>query len=40
MEFSETIVACDLGLMDLMKICEYLGSMSFLDLVPMSFTYE
>ena len=40
MDFSETIAACDLKLIDLMKICEYFGSRSFLDLGPMSFTYE
>ena len=38
MDFSETIAACEL--IDLMKICEYLRSRSFLDLGPMSFTYE
>ena len=31
-DFSETIVACDLKLIELMKICEYSRSMSFLDL--------
>ena len=40
MDFSEIIAACDLKLIDLMKICEYLRSRSFLDLSPMSFTYE
>ena len=40
MDFSETNVASDLKLIDLMKICEYLTSRSFLDLGPMSFTYE
>ena len=35
-DYSETIAACDLKLIDLMKICEYLRSMSFLDLGPMS----
>ena len=45
-DFSETFVACDLKvgrcrqLVDLMKECEYLRSRSFLDLGPMSFTYE
>ena len=43
---SETTAACNLKLIDLMKICEYLRSMSFLDLDarndlgPMSFTDE
>ena len=43
---SETTAACDLKLIDLMKICEYLTSMSFInldprnDLGPMSFTHE
>ena len=42
----ETIAACDLNvsrcrqLNDLMKICDYSRSMSFLDLGPRSFTYE
>ena len=40
MDFSETIAACDLKLIDLMKTCEYLRSRSFLDLCQMSFTYE
>ena len=46
MDVSETTAACDLKLIDLMKICEYLRSMSFLelgprnDLGPMSFTDE
>ena len=39
MDISVTIAACDLKLIDLMKICEYLRSRSFLDLGPMSFTY-
>ena len=30
--FSETIADCDLKLIDLMNICEYLRSRSFLDL--------
>ena len=38
-EFSETIADCDLKLIELMKICEYI-SRSFLDLGPRSFTYE
>ena len=46
MDVSETTAACDLKLIDLMKICEYLRSMSFLDLGPrndlgpISFTDE
>ena len=42
-DFSETIVACDLKvgrcrqLIDFMKVCEYLRSMSFLDLGPRPF---
>ena len=40
MDFSESFAACDLELIDLMKICEYLRSRLFLDLGPMSFTYE
>ena len=36
-DYSETIAACDLKLIDLMKICEDLRSRSFLDLGPMSF---
>ena len=39
-DVSETTAACDLKLIDLMKICEYLRSRSFLDLGPMSFTEE
>ena len=39
-DFSETFAACDLKLIDLMKICEYWRSKSFLDLDPMSFTDE
>ena len=44
--FSETIAACDIEvgrcrqLTELMKTCENLRSMSFLDLGPGSFTYE
>ena len=40
LDFSETIAAFDLKLIDLMKICEYLRSRSFLELGPISFTYE
>ena len=40
MDFSETIAVCDLELIDLMKICEYLRSRVFLDLGPMSLTNE
>ena len=41
-DFSETVAACDLKLIESMKIhvCEYCMSMSFLDLGPGSFTYE
>ena len=45
-DVSETTAACDLKLIDFIKICEYLRSMSFLDLGPrndlgpMSFTDE
>ena len=39
-DFSETIVACDLKLIELMKICEYSSSRSFLDLGLRSFTNE
>ena len=45
-DFSETIEACDLKvgryrqLNDLMKICEYWWSRSFLDLGPRSCTYK
>ena len=45
-DFSETIEACDLKvgryrqLIDLMKVCEYLGSRSLLDLGPRSCTYK
>ena len=35
-DFSETIAASDFIQMDLMKICEYLRSRSFLDLGPRS----
>ena len=44
--FSETIAACDLKvekcsqLIELMKVCEYSRSRSFLDLGPRSFSYE
>ena len=46
MEFSETVAACDLKVgrcrqrIEFMKVCEYSKSMSFLDLVPGSFTYR
>ena len=39
-DFSETIAASDLKKMDLMKICEYLRSRSFLDLGPRWCTYK
>ena len=39
-DYSETIADCDLKLIDLMKICEYLRSRSFIDLGPRSFTFE
>ena len=45
-DFSETIVASDLKggryrqLIELMKICEYSRSRSFLDLGPRTFTCE
>ena len=45
-DFSETIAACTLKvgsfrqLIDFMKVCEYLRSMSFLDIGPRSFIYE
>ena len=39
-DFSETIAACDLKLIEFIKICECLRSRSFLDLGPRSFTYE
>ena len=39
-DYSETIAASDLKQMDLMKICEYLRSRSFLDLGPRSCTYK
>ena len=45
-DVSETIAACDpkpgrcRKLIDLMKICEYFRSMTFLDLCQRSFTYE
>ena len=44
--FSETVEACDLKvgryrqLNDIMKVCEYWRSMSFLDLGPRSCTYK
>ena len=37
---SEIIAACDLKLIDLMKIFEYWRSMFFLYLRPMSFTFK
>ena len=37
-DFSETIATCDLKLIELMKVCEYCRSRSFLG--PRSFTYE
>ena len=46
MDFSESIAACDLKvgrcrqIIEHMKVCEYSRSMSYLDLVPRSFTYE
>ena len=40
MYYFETIAACDLKLIYLMKICEYQRSRSFLDLGPMSFIDE
>ena len=41
-DFSETIEACDqsIQLIELMKVCEYSKSRSFLDLSPRSFTYQ
>ena len=45
-DFSEMIAVCDLKVgrcrqrIELMKICEYLRSGSFLHLGPRSFTYE
>ena len=39
-EFSDSIAAIDLNLIELMKICEYVRVRSFLGLGPMSFTYE
>ena len=39
-DFSETIAASDLKQMNLMKICEYLSSRSFLDLGPRLCTYK
>ena len=39
-DFSETIAASDLKQMDLMKICEYLRSRSFLYLGPRLCTYK
>ena len=45
-DFSETIAASDLKvgrsrhLIEFMKVCEYLRSRLFLDLVPMLCTYK
>ena len=45
-EFLDTIAVCDLKVgrcrhvLEFMKVCEYLMSMSFLDLGPSSVTYE
>ena len=39
-DYSETIAACDLKLIEKMKICEYLRSKSSLDLGPTSFIDE
>ena len=45
-DFSEFLAACDLRvgrfrqLIDFMKVCNYLKSMSFLAFGPRSFTYE
>ena len=39
-DISETFAASDLKQIDLMKICEYWRSMSFLDLGPRSCTYK
>ena len=45
-DFSETIAACDLKngkcrqQIELMNVCDYSRSMSFLKLGPRSFTYE
>ena len=39
-DFSETIAASDLKQMDLMEICEYFRSRSFLDLGPRLCTYK
>ena len=46
MNFSETVEACDLKvgrcrqLIEFMKVCEYLRSLSFLDLGPRLCTYK
>ena len=37
MDYSETIAACDLKLIGLVKTCEYLSSKSFLDPGQMYF---
>ena len=39
-DFSENFAASDLKQMDLMKICEYSRSRSFLDLGPRLCTYK
>ena len=39
-DYSETIAACDLKLIDLMKICEFRRSRSFPDFGPMLFICE
>ena len=45
-DFSESVAASDLKvsrsrhLIEYMRICEYLRSISFLDLVPTSCTYK
>ena len=45
-DFSKTIEACDLKvdrcrqLIEFMKVCEYRGSRSFLNLSPRLFIYE
>ena len=45
-DFSVTVAACDLKvgkcrqLIELIKVCEYSRSRSFLDHCPRSFTYE
>ena len=39
-DFSETIAACYLKLIHLIKICEYLRTRTFIHLDTMSFTHE